>query len=82
AIRPEKIQILTSDAAETNEIINRFTGTAEEIVYVGEARIYRISLAPELIIEVKVQSGPNAQKFDIGDSIILGWQTRHGLALK
>ena len=82
AIRPEKIQILTSDAAETNELVNRFTGTAEEIVYVGEARIYRISLAPELIIEVKVQSGPNVQKFDIGDSIIIGWQTRHGLALK
>jgi len=82
AIRPEKIQILTSEADETNEISNRFTGTVEEIVYVGEARIYRISLAPELIIEVKVQSGPDVQKYSVGDSIIVGWRTRHGLALK
>ena len=54
----------------------------EEIVYLGEAKIYRVSLAPDFIIEAKVQSGPDAGKYDVGDNITVGWQTRHGLALQ
>jgi ABC-type Fe3+/spermidine/putrescine transport system ATPase subunit len=82
AVRPEKIQILSGENNDQSEIVNRYTGKIEEIVYVGEARIYRISLAPEVIINAKVQSGPDVQKYDIGDSIVVGWRTRHGLALK
>jgi ABC-type Fe3+/spermidine/putrescine transport system ATPase subunit len=81
AIRPEKIQILTADADDSKDIINRFTGRIEEIVYVGEARVYRISLAAETIVDVKVQSGPSVQNFKIGGDITIGWRTRHGLAL-
>jgi ABC-type Fe3+/spermidine/putrescine transport system ATPase subunit len=82
AIRPEKIQILAGDEAGSNDIINCFTGRIEEIIYVGEARIYRISLAAGTIVDVKVQSGPSAQNFKIGGDIHIGWRTRHGLALK
>ncbi len=81
AIRPEKIQILTAAAANADDIINRFSGRIEEIVYVGEARIYRIRLAAGTIVDVKVQSGPSAQNFKIGGDITIGWRTRHGLAL-
>jgi spermidine/putrescine ABC transporter ATP-binding subunit len=82
AIRPEKIQILGADADDSNDIVNRFIGRIEEIVYVGEARIYRVSLATGIIVDVKVQSGPTAQNFKIGGDITIGWRTRHGLALK
>ena len=82
AIRPEKIQILIADEAESHDIINRFTGRIEEIIYVGEARIYRVSLAEETTVDVKVQSGPSARNFKIGDDLNIGWRTRHGLALK
>jgi spermidine/putrescine ABC transporter ATP-binding subunit len=82
AVRPEKIQVLADEQGSPDEIINRFTGRIEEIVYLGEAKIYRFSLAPDVIIEAKVQSGPDAHKYEVGDKIVVGWQTRHGLALK
>jgi len=82
AIRPEKIQIFSNENDAPGDIINRFTGRIEEIVYVGEARIYRISLAAEIIVEVKVQSGPDVKSYRIGDDVQVGWRTRHGLALK
>ena len=81
-IRPEKIQILCNETDAPGDIINRFTGRIEEIVYVGEARIYRISLAAGVIVEVKVQSGPDVKNYRIGGDIQIGWRTRHGLALK
>jgi spermidine/putrescine ABC transporter ATP-binding subunit len=82
AIRPEKIQILTDAANAPNDVTNRFSGKIEEIIYVGEARIYRVSLAAETIVDVKVQSGPSTQNFKIGGDIKIGWRTRHGLALR
>ncbi|MDJ0984812.1 MAG: ABC transporter ATP-binding protein [Desulfobacterales bacterium] len=81
AIRPEKIQILSPEATDSNEIANRFNGKIEEIVYLGEARIYRVSLAPGILVDVKVQSGPSVQNFKIGGDITIGWRQRHGLAL-
>lgn len=82
AIRPEKIQILSNHKDASSDIINRFTGRIEEIVYVGEARIYRINLAAGVIVEVKVQSGPDVKDYRIGGEVQIGWRTRHGLALK
>jgi spermidine/putrescine ABC transporter ATP-binding subunit len=82
AVRPEKIQILAENADDSSDIINRFKGRIEEIIYVGEARIYRVSLAAETMVDIKVQSGPSTQNFKIGGDIKIGWRTRHGLALK
>jgi ABC-type Fe3+/spermidine/putrescine transport system ATPase subunit len=82
AVRPEKVLVLSTEQGESDEVVNRFPGRIEEIVYLGEAKIYRVSLAPEVIIEAKVQSGPDVQKYEVGDKIFVGWQTRHGLALQ
>jgi ABC-type Fe3+/spermidine/putrescine transport system ATPase subunit len=82
AIRPEKIQILTDAPDASNDIANCYSGRIEEIIYVGEARIYRVSLAAGTMVDVKVQSGPSTQNFKIGGDIKIGWRTRHGLALK
>jgi len=82
AVRPEKVLVLAREQDEPVEVLNRFKGRIEEIVYLGEAKIYRVNLAPDVIIEAKVQSGPDTHKYDVGDEIVVGWQTRHGLALR
>jgi len=81
AIRPEKIQILPDGAEEPLDIVNRFPGRVEEVVYVGEASVYGISLAPGLVVGVKVQSGPLANRHKPGDKVVIGWRARHSLAL-
>jgi len=81
AIRPEKIQILPDGAEVPVDIINRFSGRVNEVVYVGEASVYDINLAPGLVVGVKVQSGPLARIHKPGDKVVIGWRARHGLAL-
>ncbi len=81
AIRPEKIQILPDGAEVPVDIVNRFSGRVNEVVYVGEASVYDISLAPGLVVGVKVQSGPLARIHKPGDKVVIGWRARHGLAL-
>ena len=81
AIRPEKIQIFPDGAEVPVDIVNRFSGRVNEVVYVGEASVYDISLAPGLVVGVKVQSGPLARVHKPGDKVVIGWRARHGLAL-
>lgn len=81
AIRPEKIQLLDSKAEIPADIVNRFEGEVKEVVYVGEASVYQIGLAPGLNVGVKVQSGPSAPRRKPGDKVVVGWRARHGLAL-
>jgi len=81
AIRPEKIEIFPDGAEVPVDIINRFSGRVNEVVYVGEASVYDISLAPGLVVGVKVQSGPLARVHKPGDKVVIGWRARHGLAL-
>ena len=81
AIRPEKIQVLSNMADSSNVLVNRFTGRVVEVVYVGEARIYRVNLAEDTVVDVKMQSGPDVHHYNVGDDITIGWRTCHGLAL-
>jgi spermidine/putrescine ABC transporter ATP-binding subunit len=81
AIRPEKIQILQNEAENSADIVNRFPGMIEEIVYVGEAMVYRIKLAQGLSVTVKVQSGPLTYNHKPKDEVMVGWRARHSLAL-
>lgn len=81
AIRPEKIQIFPDGAEVPVDIVNRFSGRVNEVVYVGEASVYDISLASGLVVGVKVQSGPLARIHKPGDKVVIGWRVRHGLAL-
>jgi len=82
AVRPEKILVLADSEPAEGGIVNRFAGKIEEVVYVGDARIYRVSLAEDLVVHVKVQSGPDTQRYQVGGDIVIGWRTRHGLALQ
>jgi len=81
AVRPEKIQIFEGDSKMTSATENRFRGRITSATYVGEAKIYEVSLSPNLSLRVKVQSGPGKVDYDVGADVTIGWQTRHGLAL-
>ncbi len=82
AVRPEKIQVFPEEADLPEEMVNRFSGRIEEVIYVGEANVYRVSLRPDLVLKVKVQSGGGAHRHRKGDRVIVGWRVSHGLALK
>jgi spermidine/putrescine ABC transporter ATP-binding subunit len=82
AVRPEKILVLSNGGALDEEIVNRFEGRIEEVVYIGDARIYRVRLSAGVDVDVKAQSGPDARRHEVGESILIGWRTRHGLALQ
>ena len=81
AVRPEKMELVPLGAEVPEEIVNRFPGRIEEVVYVGEASVYRVSLAEDLLVDVKVQSGPLSIPQKPGDQVIVCWRARHGLAL-
>ncbi len=81
AVRPEKIQLLPVGAEVPGEIVNRFPGRIEEMVYIGDSSVYRVSLAPNVAIDVKVQSGPLSVRHKPGGDVIVCWRARHGLAL-
>ncbi len=80
AVRPEKIQVV-DESVPSGEIANRYPGLVEEVVYVGEASVYRVRLGAERIISVKVQSGPLAPRLRPGEKVVIGWRTASGLAL-
>ncbi|MFZ0449512.1 MAG: ABC transporter ATP-binding protein [Desulfatiglandaceae bacterium] len=82
AVRPEKIQAFPEEAEFQEEMINRFSGRIEEVIYVGEANVYRVSLRPDLVLKIKVQSGGAVRRHRKGDRVIVGWKVSHGLALK
>jgi len=82
AVRPEKIQVFPDEVKPPAEMINHFSGQVKEVIYVGEANVYRISLRPDLVLKVKVQSGGAAHRHRKGDRVTVGWKVSHGLALK
>lgn len=82
AVRPEKIQVYPEDMEFEEEMSNHFPGSIEEVIYVGEANVYRVNLGSNLVLKVKVQSGGIAHNHRKGDRVIVGWRVSHGLALK
>ncbi len=81
AVRPEKIQVFSKEEEIPANIINRFYGYVEEVVYMGEASLYRIRIIQNVIIEVKIQSYSSAVTHKSGEKVIVGWHANHCLAL-
>ncbi len=82
AVRPEKIHIFPEQARLPEEIVNHFPGRIEEVIYVGEANVYRVVLEGGLTLKVKVQSAGTTARYKKGDKVVAGWQVSHGLPLK
>jgi len=82
AVRPEKIQIFPDQTQLPEGIVNCFPGQVEEVIYVGEANVYRVTLQPDVVLKVKVQSAGTTGRYRRGDKVVVGWQVSHGLPLK
>jgi len=82
AVRPEKIQIFPDQTQLPEGIVNCFPGQVEEVIYVGEANVYRVTLQPDVVLKVKVQSVGTTGRYRRGDKVVVGWQVSHGLPLK
>ena len=82
AVRPEKIQIFPDQARPPEGMVNSFPGQVEEVIYVGEANVYRVTLQPDVVLKVKVQSTGSTGRYKRGDKVVVGWQVPHGLPLK
>jgi len=81
-VRPEKIQIFPDGTQPPEEIVNSFPGRIEEVIYVGEANVYRVVLKPDVTLKIKVQSAGSTERCRRGDKVVVGWQVNHGLPLK
>jgi ABC-type Fe3+/spermidine/putrescine transport system ATPase subunit len=72
AIRPEKIVI----SAEKVQGFNHLEGKAEEMVYVGETRRYRIRLNDNESLFVKQQAYFETQSVRGSEKVLIGWPVR------
>ncbi|MFH2129922.1 MAG: ABC transporter ATP-binding protein [bacterium] len=81
AVRPEKIQIFLEPQDKPDDIDNFFEGRIEETVYIGDANIYRVHLIGEMFVDVKIQSTPSIHVYKPGETVTVGWHSRHCLAL-
>ncbi|RLF55767.1 MAG: polyamine ABC transporter ATP-binding protein [Thermoplasmata archaeon] len=82
AVRPEKIQVFPDKNGPGERIINFFPGQVEEVIYVGEANVYRVRLHSDVVLKVKVQSAGTMHRYRRGDKVVVGWHVPHGLPLK
>ena len=75
AIRPEKIQLLSSSAAASSTD-NRLKGIIRDIAYLGDVSIYHVELASGMRVKF-TQSNIQAlaeQPLDREQEVLLGWQ--------
>ena len=73
AIRPEK---LAADEAPSADL-NRGKGVVAEVVYLGDATRYRVTLGATVTVTVKVQNRMVSRQYAVGDPIELLWDPRH-----
>ena len=82
AVRPEKIQLFPDGTRFPEEMVNCFPGRIEEVIYVGEANVYRVVLQSDVVLKIKVQSAGSTERYRRGDKVVVGWHVPHGLPLK
>jgi len=66
-IRPEKIYFVRQSGPE-----NGLTGKIEEIIYIGEMTKYSVKIG-EQMVRVKRQNRWGEKKYQVGESVSLGW---------
>ena len=78
AIRPEKIRIAASAPEGTPD--NHFRGTVEDLLYMGDVTVYRVSTPGGAKVEALLansQSG-RAKFFEVGDAVEMSWPVGAG----
>jgi spermidine/putrescine ABC transporter ATP-binding subunit len=69
AVRPEKL--LVADVPSRS--LNTCKGTVEDIIYAGDATRYRVAVAADSALTVKVQNRLASRQYAPGDPVALSW---------
>jgi len=78
AVRPEKIRIAATAAADTPD--NRSRGIVAELLYMGDVTVYKVATPAGTRIEALLansQSG-RAKFFEVGDAVEVSWPVEAG----
>jgi spermidine/putrescine transport system ATP-binding protein len=78
AVRPEKIRIAASAPESTPD--NHFRGSVEDLLYMGDVTVYRVSTPGGATVEALLansQSG-RAKFFEVGDAVEMSWPVGAG----
>jgi spermidine/putrescine transport system ATP-binding protein len=78
AVRPEKIRIAATAAADTPD--NRYRGIVAELLYMGDVTVYKVATPAGTRIEALLansQSG-RAKFFEVGDAVEVSWPVGAG----
>lgn len=80
AVRPEKMRLCTEPAEADG---NRLTGTIEDIAYLGDISIYRVRVAPDLLVRITLaNTRPSTeQALTWNQKVTLGWSPDSGVIL-
>ena len=68
-IRPERPRLLTGDA----RMDNVFSGTIDELIYLGESVKYRIRLEQGMDLVVRWPFKREGDALNVGDRVTVGW---------
>ena len=82
ALRPEKIRLRRSGALDESD--NRFSGSVQSILYMGDVTVYMVQTDAGARIETLLaNSGSGATRsFEIGDRVQIGWAADAGHLLE
>lgn len=78
ALRPEQVRISTGDAAPEED--NRFPGTVDDFLYVGDVTTYQVILDNGFRLSaLRANDAPGrARFFEIGDRVAVSWPRQAG----
>src|SRR5262245_37948439 len=69
-VRPENISL----GDERGSVENRFPGIVDDVVYTAGSVRYRVRLAPDLVLTVRVPSRHGIILHAVGDSVTVAWR--------
>ena len=79
AIRPEKLTFFAGDEKQAGW--NSIDGVIEEEVYLGEVRRYKVRIADEQFLVIKISSGMDIENYRRNDRVKVGWKWRDAIVV-
>jgi spermidine/putrescine transport system ATP-binding protein len=78
ALRPEKVRIEASAAADTPD--NHFRGTVSDLLYMGDVTVYRVDTPGGQTLEALLANSTSGRTtfFEAGDAVEVSWPVAAG----
>ena len=82
SIRPEKIHITVNGSRKNNSAVH-LPGKIEKVLYLGTDTRYEVQIEDDLHLVVRLQNMDGTEtRFQLGDQVIVSWDTRYARVLK